>query len=171
MSLTQAQMLLLPFVVGLVTPVLGQPAGVASTLHNLSASGSGEVRALSETQICKFCHIPHNAVTPVPLWGHTLSRAQYTTPRVANKEGRMESVAQPDGSSRLCLSCHDGTVALGDIGGASSPIAMAGTARLGGPPRNRSGLYARYGMVRSGIDLADNKQSLDRMAAEIFVHP
>ena len=37
-----------------------------------------------------------------------------------------KSVRQPDGSSRLCLSCHDGTVALGDIAGETRPIPMAG---------------------------------------------
>ena len=31
---------------------------------------------------------------------------------------------QPDGSSRLCLSCHDGTVALGMVNSQSAPIIM-----------------------------------------------
>jgi len=32
---------------------------------------------------------------------------------------------QPDGSSRLCLSCHDGTVALGMVNSQAAPIQMA----------------------------------------------
>ena len=107
-----------------------QHGGVAATLHNLSVSGPGEVRAVSETEICKFCHIPHSAVVPTPLWSQKLSRARYQIPRVRDEGGRRASGHQPDGASRLCLSCHDGTVALGDIGGEPRPIALAGAQRL-----------------------------------------
>jgi len=111
-------------------PARAQGERVASTLHNLSASGPGEIRALDETEICKFCHIPHNAVEPVPLWGHTLSRAEYRVPPVSAADGTRRPGGQPDGSSRLCLSCHDGTVALGDIGGQPRSTRMAGAQRL-----------------------------------------
>jgi hypothetical protein len=37
---------------------------------------------------------------------------------------------QPDGASRLCLSCHDGTVALGDLGPRRRVVPMAGAQRL-----------------------------------------
>ena len=33
---------------------------------------------------------------------------------------------QPDGASKLCLSCHDGTIALGAVGGRTTPIAVSG---------------------------------------------
>jgi len=92
-------------------------SNVATTVHNLSASGPGEIRSLTETEICRFCHIPHNAVVPVPLWGHELSAAQYRMPALESSGGRVGPLSQPDGASRLCLSCHDGTVALGEIGG------------------------------------------------------
>jgi len=105
--------------------------GVAGTLHNLSASGPGEIRSLIETEVCKFCHVPHSAEEPVPLWGHALSQAQYETPQLRAGRGVTVPAPQPDGSSRLCLSCHDGTVALGDIAGESRPIPMAGGERLG----------------------------------------
>jgi len=102
---------------------------VADTLHNLSVSGPGEVRSVSETEVCKFCHIPHDAVVPQPLWGHALSSAEYRVPDVTSPSGGKAPAPQPDGSSRLCLSCHDGTVALGDIG-TGRPIAMSGPQRL-----------------------------------------
>ncbi len=113
----------------LLAPALrAQHAGVAQTLHNLSASGPGDLKAQDETEVCKFCHIPHNAVAPEPLWSHALSTAaRYDTPRV-QRAGVAELSPQPDGSSRLCLSCHDGTVALGDLG--RSRLPMAGTDRL-----------------------------------------
>lgn len=73
------------------------------------------------TEICIVCHTPHNANTSVanaPLWNHSLSAiASYTMYTSAT----MNSVAgQPDGSSKLCLSCHDGTVALENFGGVTS---------------------------------------------------
>ena len=34
-------------------------------MHNLSVSGPGEIRAIEETEVCKFCHIPHNASLPI----------------------------------------------------------------------------------------------------------
>lgn len=115
---------------GLLAPHEGSAQErVADTLHNLSVTGPGQVRAVSETEVCKFCHIPHNAVVPQPLWGHTLSDAQYRVPEITSPSGGREPAPQPGGASRLCLSCHDGTVALGDLGG-RAPIVMAGSQRL-----------------------------------------
>ena len=119
-------------VISLLAGVVVAPATaqqrVANTLHNLSVSGPGEVRSLSETEVCKFCHIPHDAVVPHPLWGHALSNAEYRVPDITSPSGGTRPAPQPNGASRLCLSCHDGTVALGDVGG--GPIAMAGAQRL-----------------------------------------
>lgn len=120
--------LLLWLAAGLTAPA-GAQQRVADTLHNLSVSGPGEVRSVSETKVCKFCHIPHSAVVPHPLWGHTLSSAEYRVPDLTSSSGGTAPAPQPDGSSRLCLSCHDGTVALGDIG-SGRPIPMAGPQRL-----------------------------------------
>jgi predicted CXXCH cytochrome family protein len=71
-----------------------------------------------------------------PLWNHTLSSASYTVPSSSMPAWTtMLSAPQnpPDGDSRLCLSCHDGTVALGSIvnlGGMSTTITMQGGSRL-----------------------------------------
>lgn len=108
------------------------PAGVAATPHNLSVTGPGEVRSLTEPEICKFCHIPHNPVASKPLWGHALSRVgRYEVPRMRTGRSARGPAPQPDGASRLCLSCHDGTVALGEIAGERETIPMAGAERLG----------------------------------------
>jgi hypothetical protein len=42
-------------------------SGIVDTRHNLSTSGPGEIRALTETRICVFCHTPHNAAPATPL--------------------------------------------------------------------------------------------------------
>lgn len=103
---------------------------VVDTLHNLSVSGPGEIRAATETQVCRFCHVPHTAVVPEPLWGHRLSdAAAYAVPDVTGAGRAIRPAPQPNGSSRLCLSCHDGTVALGDVGRGGN-LAMRGAQRL-----------------------------------------
>jgi hypothetical protein len=113
----------------LAQPVLAQQESVVSTVHNLSISGPGEIRSLTEEQVCKFCHVPHNATVPAPLWGHAVTRAQYQVPTIRAGSTR-QPTPQPDGSSRLCLSCHDGTIALGDVAGEPVPIPMTGAVRL-----------------------------------------
>lgn len=92
-------------------------ASVVSTRHNLSVSGPGSVKSMIETEVCKFCHTPHTAVVAVPLWGHAVTDvAGYRTAPIRSGSGFVQSAPQPNGGSRLCLSCHDGTVALGDLG-------------------------------------------------------
>jgi hypothetical protein len=111
-------------------PAFAQHESVVDTVHNLSSSGPGEIHALFETEVCKFCHIPHNAEVPTPLWSRPLSRAQYLTPEIGRTRGAEVEVPQPDGSSRLCLSCHDGTIALGEVVGEPQSIPMSGAERL-----------------------------------------
>jgi hypothetical protein len=92
-------------------------AGVKDSKHNLSTSGTGEIVAIEETQICKFCHTPHNSSPTYPLWNHVetavVSYVNYWSPTL---QSYAEGAAPPiDGFSKLCLSCHDGTVALGAL--------------------------------------------------------
>jgi hypothetical protein len=89
-----------------------ESSSVMDTVHNLSVTGPGEIRSLTETRVCRFCHVPHNAQSPIALWGRPLSRAEYVTPYLRTGPDAGRTAPQPDGSSRLCLSCHDGTVAL-----------------------------------------------------------
>lgn len=88
-------------------------AGISSTKHNLSVTGTGTYKAATETQICVFCHTPHNTNPAAPLWNHELSGAVYT-PYGSNTLAAA-APGQPTGTSKLCLSCHDGTVALGGV--------------------------------------------------------
>ena len=100
-----------------ISPVL-LSAGLLNTKHNLSVSGPGSIIAVSETQICIFCHTPHNAYPATPLWNHELSLVEnyinYWSPTLKSYASQAE--APPiDGFSKLCLSCHDGTVAIGAV--------------------------------------------------------
>lgn len=110
--------------VGLAAASAGaQQQSVLLSPHNLSAGGPGTIKAVSEDQVCIFCHTPHNATPVQPLWNRGLSISSY----LVYTSRSMDAVpGQPTGSSKLCLSCHDGTIALGAIGTSPVPVAMTG---------------------------------------------
>jgi hypothetical protein len=124
--------------------------------HNLSASAShGGIKAASSSnggeQICIFCHTPHNAYTKgdysnlkidPPLWNHETSNASYTFNSTGsdwvfyNGGGGVYNTytippSNVDGASRLCLGCHDGTIAIGKVRSRPSPISMTEGNRTG----------------------------------------
>jgi len=104
-------------------PMLTVSQTIVSTKHNLSVSGPGNIKATSESEICIFCHAPHNARPDKPLWNRVdpgLTYTLYTSSTTQALPG------QPDGASILCLSCHDGTIALGSVISRATPILMAG---------------------------------------------
>ncbi|MEI8290395.1 MAG: cytochrome c3 family protein [Verrucomicrobiota bacterium] len=104
------------------TAALAQgPVSIVNSRHNLSLSSPGDVHATAETDICIFCHTPHGATTDGPLWNHKMSTATY---KPYSSPTLKAVVGQPNGSSRLCLSCHDGTVALGLVGSRPGGILM-----------------------------------------------
>ena len=97
-------------------------ASIVDTVHNLSTSGPGTIKAVSEDRVCVFCHTPHNASAAAQLW----NRADPAGPHTPYTSSTMNAApGQPTGSSRLCLSCHDGTIALGATL-TEDAIAMAG---------------------------------------------
>jgi predicted CXXCH cytochrome family protein len=96
---------------------------VLNSKHNLSVTSPGTIKASSETEICIFCHTPHRATGEQPLWNHAASTATYTPYSSSTLKA---TVGQPTGASKLCLSCHDGTVALGLVNSRATPIQLQG---------------------------------------------
>lgn len=94
---------------------------IQNTRHNFSATvtpslpggQSRNVAATTESEICVFCHTPHAAEQDVgPLWNRKLSGETY----IPYDSTSMEATAgQPNGTSKLCLSCHDGSLAIGSV--------------------------------------------------------
>ncbi|MFV1984583.1 MAG: cytochrome c3 family protein [Thiohalomonadales bacterium] len=92
-------------------------AGILGSKHDLSMTGggmTGGVAALTEKRVCVFCHTPHNALTNAnaPLWNRTSTVATYTPYSSLTIHF---TPGKPTGSSILCLSCHDGTIAIGSV--------------------------------------------------------
>lgn len=98
---------------------------VVNSVHNLAVGGPGSIKAVSEGNVCVFCHTVHRASGATPLWNHTLSSvSNYVVYGSARLTSLDVTVPQPNGSSRLCLSCHDGTVALGNVSSGAAQIQM-----------------------------------------------
>lgn len=95
--------------------LLAAPVG-AQTIVGSDHDFSGE-NWNNSGEICVVCHTPHNAdgtVADAPLWNHEVTSTTFT---VYSSSTLDATVGQPDGSSKLCLSCHDGTVAVDNYGG------------------------------------------------------
>src|SRR5690606_23255967 len=108
---------------GAASCAAGQGQSVVYTPHNLSATSPGSVRASSEDQVCIFCHAPHHASRVQPLWNRANSTATYT---IYRSDSLRSQPGQPTGASKMCLSCHDGTIALGSVVSRNQTIHMAG---------------------------------------------
>jgi hypothetical protein len=98
---------------------------VRGTKHNFSSVADGTttpsgkvptrtIKATTETQVCVFCHTPHEASTGVvaPLWNRAMSTQTYVPYQSSSMDA---SVGQPGGSSKLCLSCHDGSMGVDKV--------------------------------------------------------
>ncbi len=95
---------------------------ILNSKHDLSAAGPGPVRARVETEVCIFCHAPHNTSPAAPLWNRHNPRAYYRVYSSSTTDARID---QPTGDSKLCLSCHDGTIAPGLVLNRPQPIPMS----------------------------------------------
>ncbi|MFZ4704940.1 MAG: cytochrome c3 family protein [Bacteroidales bacterium] len=141
--------LLLTFVILLGLSQFGI-AQIAGSGHDFSSAGwnaSGE--------ICIVCHTPHNAdltVAGAPLWNHSVSQVPSY---ILYSSVTMDAVVgQPDGSSKLCLSCHDGTVALENFGGVNTGTQlMTGNALVGTDLSNDHPVSFLYDDILAGSDL------------------
>jgi len=90
----------------------GADDSIVNSVHDLSARGPGPVRAHDETQVCIFCHAPHNAMPQAQLWNRHMPRVNYRIYESSTLDARVD---QPSGPSKMCLSCHDGSIALGAL--------------------------------------------------------
>jgi predicted CXXCH cytochrome family protein len=121
---------LVVFVFGISIPGLGQISG---TKHDFS----GKSWAPAENKMCGVCHATHKAVNEpsAPLWNHqSTGVAVYTVYKSPTFDGQGGlTITNPSASSKLCLSCHDGTVAVENFGGTTTGTNfISATSKIGG---------------------------------------
>ena len=140
----------------------GVQGNVVNTKHNMrsgSASVTRATDAAAQTQVCVFCHTPHNAQPAptygasqlIPLWNHANTVAVFQPYSSATMDANPVP-GQPSGVSKACLSCHDGTVAVGSLiwtyaGGAPTSVDMQG---------NVTAADLMTGNAAMGIDLRND---------------
>lgn len=129
--------------------------GIVGSSHDLSTLGTATIWGDSTEQtgldrICIYCHAPHHTLSPadavlldydyLPLWNHQVTDQFYILyTNISNNPldtshqfNGAASIGQPGGVSRLCLSCHDGSVATNAYGFAPSASIGAGDKKLTG---------------------------------------
>ena len=117
------------FLLCLVSVAWGQSSDVLG-VHDLSMGGTSKIKG-QMSSACLYCHAPHSGIGKGPLWGQTLSSQVYSTYVSTTSENT--TVQPPLGeASSLCLSCHDGTVAVGQVR-PYGPITMTGVMPSMGP--------------------------------------
>lgn len=136
------------FIVGMFAgaAIAGQPAatGVNGSAHDMNVIAGASADSMD--RVCVFCHTPHFAAVSdlgdnLPLWNRDLTTAPTYTPYTWATPLNAGDGAANDftivgnqaamGPSRLCLSCHDGTIAPDQHNGSITNVygngAQAGT--------------------------------------------
>ena len=122
-------------------------SGIQNTCHDLrsGAVGAGTAMEIADPRerICFYCHTPHRAMTPAeaaapsyahyPIWSHAATIASFQT-----YSSGTDTIGQPGRVSRVCLSCHDGSVAT-SVYGYVPPVAIGTESRV----RKASGTFSK----------------------------
>jgi hypothetical protein len=131
----KSTLLALVVVSSMATPLAwgapGDPGtGLLGTSHDFTATGGGGLpytpgtgvdadgNPLSDVGLCTYCHTPHHATSSRLLWNHTLSTNSYSWDVPSTTAGTTLPTIDDqtyNGATAKCLSCHDGTVAIGDV--------------------------------------------------------
>lgn len=79
-------------------------------VHNLGPNGQSPIKG-ARPDFCAYCHAPHSGLN-TGLWNQKLTTQTYTT-YSSNTETNASRQPILGSVSNQCLSCHDGTVAVG----------------------------------------------------------
>lgn len=132
----------------LLLPVAAMAApggGILGTDHDFASASSGAlttqtdgkgnfVGSANQVGLCSYCHTPHSALSTSLLWNHTLSANTFTWDDAKTTGGTSYASisATYKGPTIKCLSCHDGTVAIGDVSMYKETKAVYNTYKVGG---------------------------------------
>ena len=145
---------------------------VANTKHNLASTQANAFwnaaySATNVDEVCVFCHTPHGGTLDGPLWNRDVSGisgagvyTHYSSDTLSTTVGL--STRAVNRQSLLCLSCHDGSIGVGDNlinntgvvpdnAGAGFKVILAAD---GINPGKRTG--AARGKLSSTTDLSDD---------------
>jgi predicted CXXCH cytochrome family protein len=120
---------------GMLVTSLAMAAGnVANTKHNFAiGGGSAMYQSTQISEVCIFCHTPHNAGRTRQLWNKVNNGASptFATFRLYTSSGTLTTVTRnskltASSPSLLCLSCHDGKTAMNVLHSSSTGVSASG---------------------------------------------
>jgi predicted CXXCH cytochrome family protein len=89
---------------------------IAGTKHDFATNTNAQS---GDSQICRYCHIPHGARDQSFIFSHTATTQTYTwgatTQHTRGGTTLQANIATNGSWSAGCLDCHDGSVALGSL--------------------------------------------------------
>ncbi len=144
-------------ILALMTAAFGAEGGVSQTKHNFSSpTQSPNAFFWGTRQVCVFCHAVHNADPTVgQLWNHETNQAQpytmYTSPTMD-----MTMASTPHNGSLICLSCHDGTIAINSLSNLPGPEGAGNYGTPGGGALDGSGRLSSTSDAYVGTDLSND---------------
>lgn len=128
-------------------------AAISGSKHDFVGGNAGNVTVYGTeatgTTSCQFCHTPHKASTTnaaAPLWnraelGATVLFTMYDSTKIS-----ATVAATPGSASLTCLSCHEGSVAIGQTLNSATSLLSGGTATM----------IVDTGMMKIGTNLNDD---------------
>lgn len=122
-------------------------AAVLGSAHDMGIFTGGS------TSICAYCHTPHNAVVDDdfdynPLWSRVDTLNTFSNYTSVTMQGDTSDPMQ--GPSRLCMGCHDGSIAVDTLGNTIGTNFVTGNSNLGTDLSNDHPIGFDY------TDVADN---------------
>jgi hypothetical protein len=149
--------------------------GINGSVHDMTVIVGANADSMG--RVCVFCHTPHHAQSnkggdlyTAPLWNRTDSDIPNYTPYQWITPANQGNDSDPDafvisdplqGPSRLCMSCHDGVLAVDSHGQA---MAQAGAAYLASINSGRASLG--YDLTQTHpigfnyVDIANRRNAL-----------
>jgi hypothetical protein len=111
--------------IGVLYPARGIDKGaVVNSRHDFRVTSSATIKASTAVnageQLCVFCHTPHNSNPGTELWNQNMGLVTFGTYTSSTLQSTVGPLSAQD-ASKLCLSCHDGTIALGERAHRISP--------------------------------------------------
>jgi predicted CXXCH cytochrome family protein len=137
---------------------------IVGSKHDLSyaANATGGLTYASSTQICVYCHTPHNAVEANVLWNRANPAGAkfklYSGVGMVNTSYKSGLTA--DSTSLFCMSCHDGFTGVGVV--AHNVVATRTGEVLTSGTIASSADLTRIAGVSTGSNLGANSVDLSR---------
>jgi predicted CXXCH cytochrome family protein len=144
-------------VISIIVLAVTAGGGVKDTKHNFtSPASSPNAYFFGTRQVCVFCHTTHNGdQTMGALWNHETNPSQsydmYDSPTID-----MPQSNSPHKGSLVCLSCHDGTIAVNSLNNLPGPEGAGNFGTPGGSALDGAGRLTTSSDAYVGTDLSDD---------------